>query len=676
MAHGCISFILTLLLVPAGLLAQDPPPNPTPENDQPGAVKVPFEDLPWQSKLGVRSALLTERIPLLDRVVLVPDLATWLDEISNWSMAARWPVLIEDDKYTPLFVRRFKPRRLVRRPSVGTDLPEDAGELKALARRTAVQAWGGDPENEEIEALYRRLSWVPPGIVATSYVDPAWPAALALAIGRGELLRTIEGNFPGPNGSLNAAELALLENTIKRMFAESGYSWNALGDELDALTLCRSIAVRTTAPLPLALRPDIPSAPRVGPQDPIALTDLLCRNPQGARWAICGWIWGDTNRSIYMAMCSLFLDRDSVLLVSAHGLEGDWSTYSIEAATTVLGQAEYEVVGVHTGMEANVDAWRRLVMSGPQADVFIFNTSGGESQLNLGEDTRGSSRDIPTLTRPVALHMIHSFSLHSPDDLSTIGARWLDRGVYAYVGSCDEPYLQAFIPPRVLVERIASFMPFLVAARMYNGPMALPWRVVTIGDPLMLMEPPQRRRRTRVDRPVEEADGAIELRAAVLDTLRKIMTSEGKVTDAEVFQDLYLLGQDELAAKLWEQMRENDIEGDLTPERARAVLPVHFARRDAGSFMAAYRLADEPAGDAREMLWTLWTPRLRYSRSPSEFALFERALRPGQMSADLTILLPGIEAALGETQQNAAVARAMERAESEDDRRRLKDLLN
>ena len=109
----------------------------------------------------------------------MPDLATWLDEIGRWGMSARWPVLIEDDRYTPLFVRQFKPRRLVRRPSVEWNLPRDPDALKAMARSTAVDAWGGEPGNDEIEAVYRRLSWVPPGIVATSFEDPAWPAALA-----------------------------------------------------------------------------------------------------------------------------------------------------------------------------------------------------------------------------------------------------------------------------------------------------------------------------------------------------------------------------------------------------------------------------------------------------------------------------------------------------------------
>ena len=153
------------------------------------------------------------------------------------------------------------------------------------------------------------------------------------------------------------------------------------------------------------------------------------------------------------------------------------------------------------------------------------------------------------------------------------------------------------------------------------------------------------------------------------------MGSDSKLVDADVLGDLYLLGQDELAAKLWKQMAENDIDDDLTPERARAMLPVFFARRDAGGFMSAYRLAGEPEGDAREMLWTLWSPRLQYTRSAADFALFERASRPGLVVEDFKVLLPRIEAVLGANERKQAIARAMENAELEDDRRKLKDLL-
>ena len=86
--------------------------------------------------------MLIERITLVDQVVLVPDLATWLDEVGRWKKGAQWPVLIEDDRYTPLFVRRFKPLRLIGRSSIGEELPSDAKAIKYSHARC------GDTERE------------------------------------------------------------------------------------------------------------------------------------------------------------------------------------------------------------------------------------------------------------------------------------------------------------------------------------------------------------------------------------------------------------------------------------------------------------------------------------------------------------------------------------------------
>ena len=103
-------FLVQILLLGSIVLAapaQAPPP-PAADAQETTKPAVALEDLPWQYQLGFRSAQLTDRIALLDRVVLVPDLATWLDEIGRWQQGVQWPVLLEDDRYTPLFVRRFQ----------------------------------------------------------------------------------------------------------------------------------------------------------------------------------------------------------------------------------------------------------------------------------------------------------------------------------------------------------------------------------------------------------------------------------------------------------------------------------------------------------------------------------------------------------------------------------------
>src|SRR5690606_19096306 len=97
----------------------------------------------------------TQNFPLIDRVVLVPDAATYLDELSKWSPQGRWPVLIEDDHYAPMFVRRFKPRQLLRRASVGT-LPDDVGAQQKLVENLIVRTLGGDPAQHTMRKLFAR----------------------------------------------------------------------------------------------------------------------------------------------------------------------------------------------------------------------------------------------------------------------------------------------------------------------------------------------------------------------------------------------------------------------------------------------------------------------------------------------------------------------------------------
>jgi hypothetical protein len=86
--------------------------------------------------------------------------------------------------------------------------------------------------------------------------------------------------------------------------------------------------------------------------------------------------------------------------------------------------------------------------------------------------------------------MIHSWSASDPDDRNTVSGRWLVNGAYAYVGSVHEPFLSAFIPPKLMVDRLKRGTPFLIAARQLQSP---PWKVATIGDPLMSIAKPRQR---------------------------------------------------------------------------------------------------------------------------------------------------------------------------------------
>ena len=647
---------------PGDFDAQDAPPA----QESPKTQQVP--QVAWQIRLGARVGGLTSQLPRLDRVVLVPDLVTWLDEIQRWGARGTWPVLIEDDRFTPIFVRRFAPRQLVRRTSVAGTLPDSPEERKALALDIQSSFWrpnsgSGDPSS--IVPIYRDLGWNPPGIVATDFNDPAWPAALALSMLRGQLLVDLPGDYGQPNGSLDDSAFLSLKKTVNGFFESSGWSWKALGDDLDALTLCRSLPVRVNMSLPADQRPRISGLKTDRRTPPVALTDLLCRNEDGSRYAICGWIFGSQIRSIYMAMCALFIDRDSVGLVDGYDRGRGGTAYALSYAAELLESLSYETRVSAEGAQASRTSWLPLMSGGVPADVLFVNSSGQSGFMDMAAGTRLRAADIPVLNHPLALYLIHSFSLFTPEAPTSIGGRWLDRGVYAYVGSCNEPMLGAFRPASHMLRQLSLFVPFIVAARQFEGEFSKPWRLVTIGDPLMLVEQPSKRRLNMLDDTLGVDAVDLDVRT---DLVKRLRAEEDLTPD--ILRDLHLLGQDDLAMGLWDSMGD-----DVTPELASAILPVFFQKGDTKGYRAAFRRAGEPDGEAREMLWTLHGGRSANLRSANDVALFERNLRTDLMAQDLESLMPSIVRARGNGSKRAAIVSAMNRRPGPADLNQLKALL-
>jgi hypothetical protein len=151
-----------------------------------------FESLPWAVRLGLRSQQVSQALPIVDRVVLVPDAATYLDELAKWSTRGRWPVLFEDSTYAPMFVRRFATAQLIRRASLNQPLPAEATDKQKLLESVVVRAFDGDPARMTIRQTFDKLQYIPPGVVITSVNDPAWTAAVALAAGRGQPLAWLD----------------------------------------------------------------------------------------------------------------------------------------------------------------------------------------------------------------------------------------------------------------------------------------------------------------------------------------------------------------------------------------------------------------------------------------------------------------------------------------------------
>ncbi len=427
---------------------------------------------PWYVQSGLRIATLREKVPTVDRVVLVPDEATFLAAIGEWSLEGRWPILIEDDRYAPMFVRRFQPAETIRLPAVKTPLPE-GNQLRQAMQQAVAKAWNVR-DSEFLKGKWQELGWEPPGVAIASASDPAWPAAVALAADRGQPLVFLEGDFGKPNDTLAPEDWWNLKAEVERVVENTGYPYSNLGDAIDTITIVRQMAVKYQSPR--------------RSNEQLSVTDGLARQENGDRWAVVGWIFGSPARAVYQAMCSIFLDPKTAMLYDGYAKSGTWQKYEMNSAARQLRQFGINVQLVQRP-EAGLEKWRSLAAREWEFDLIFVNSSGSPETFNVaGGDALVP--DIPTLKFPAAMHVIHSWSATTPDNPDTVGGRWLANGAYLYVGSVHEPYLRAFVPPQLIVSRLLNSTPFLIAARHLE---LAPWKITTIGDPLMVIAKPRQR---------------------------------------------------------------------------------------------------------------------------------------------------------------------------------------
>jgi hypothetical protein len=633
--------VVVLLGLVSTVWAQDvagPPeaPREAPPDTQPKQVA-------WQIGLGLRVYKVDHIFPLVDRVVLVPDTATYLHELGNWSPKGRWPVLIEDDHLAPMFIRRFKPAEVIRRAPV--KLPEtDQRPLRARINEAIIRTWGGTPGEETLADAFRRIKYVPPGVVITSVDDPAWTAAVALAAGWGQPVAWLDGPLGRPNETMDAEQTKALCRRIDEFIGSLGLPYADLGDAIEAITLCRAVAGKAEVTLPQSAQPSLQSVGLALPQQPAppyAITDLIGRHEDGRRYAITGWIFGDETYCAYAAMCSLFLPRTQVSFISVYAKTKHWAAYDPAGAAQSLSEAGYDVQ-VITGADTRPFAWQTLLAGGMSSDVILMNTAGMPDYFDLTGD-RAYAQDVPILNEPAAVHLVHSWALAAPEDPHTVGGRWRERGVYAMVGAMDEPFLAAFVTPAELAMRFTRYGPFLVSARQYKPhPFSAPWKVNTLGDPLMLMPTPEMQRRERLK---PDPSGGTN----VTEEARTLMRAcDGDDADAETFAEaiatLDLLGKDAIAVELWRLAAEKG----FAAEAARAALGPLFRQNQRKAFLRAWRAAPIHDDRDRDMLWHIMGPYLRVLRNKETAELLASNLRPPNVAVDLERLAPRLATLLGD----------------------------
>jgi hypothetical protein len=651
---------LTASVLCSATIAQ-PGATPAPPASQPATIK--FEDLPPAARLGIRAEGVRRQSGVVPTVVIVPDTSSYVAAVAKWDVVVRegkapgtrwvgvrYPVLIDDGTWQARediarFVRAFQPTSVVRW-SASTQLPKEEAGFKGAVEQALASVWGAASVSE-LGAKWKAMNFAPPGIVAASPDDPAWTAALALAAGHGQPLAWIAAK-PDLAGSMGMDEAVALNAAVMEACRATGYTWEGLGDDIEAVTLCvsASAVVRASAG---------------DSRKTLAMTDIVGRGAGGdaeRRWAWASQVMGSSSRAGYSAMCALFLEPSRAWLFDGYApgppkttdgkqVQDPRALYDASAAAL-----SFEKAGVHTvvndngnqgaidwrnraagmGLTVNTDP-KREAASGVDVGFIAVNTSGHPEQFEVAPGQLRSS-DVPFLHVPAAVHFVHSFSAASPGNRATIAGRFLERGAYAYVGAVHEPFLQAFIPTPRLVERLLAPGPWGACVRLDDAPT---WKVAVFGDPLMTLGPAA----PRVETPLP-LEGPTSLRDALAPALK-----EKKYEEA-----LWLLamqGRDADAARLV-RLVEKDDSAALTPGVALAgVMAVFRSPGREGAMGTGERLTllanlclrlekEYPSTpELRDILWHAAYP-LMNSLNESHLRALAGAIRPEQASYDATEL--------------------------------------
>lgn len=407
-----------------------------------------------------------ERRRVLDVVVLVPDAATYAATIARWRHDAFFPVLIADDRLAPRFIAAFKPQRVVLAPACG-GVPPDADSLRAAL----LASWSGDALLADDAALRARLAAL--GFPADGVViaDPASPEALgglALAAGRFQGISFVappmhgdEAKPAGPEDRLSRAEAIAFAGTLDAQLA----AWSSPTPAWRTITLAGRYPFRWLGPFNWGVD--------------CCIDDLVGRDEDGIRRAVCSRLIGDEARGIYQAMASLFLEPRTALLYDTYEqtprtIFGRYRLAGLPEAYRGRIAAELLTRTPITGFRARTAPWRTH-------DSLVITSSGGAHDWSA--PGQGTAEDAP-VGAPCFVHVTHSGSAALPYDDDSIAGRMLWGGAWYYFGSMSEPFLTAFQPATYAGPRIAAGVPFTSAYRTRVGQSASgPWRLIAIGDP-------------------------------------------------------------------------------------------------------------------------------------------------------------------------------------------------
>ena len=647
-AHHMLRILLSLVLFGGAASAQQP------EGSDPN-------QLPWFVRPGESALRLRLQVPVVNQVVLVPDLTTLIDEVSKWSRQGHWPVLIDDSYYASMFIRAFKPGRVLRRTD-RVDRPSKLPMRQQMMESAVGAVWGGKPGMPIREAVSASGLLPAPGLVVTEADDSAAAAAVLLAAGRGQPLVFLDIAAGDPDTVMGTTKSMALAAAVEQAAVRSGLTWQALGDQIDTITLCRRLPARVTTRMPVAN----PAAQG----EPVALTDVIGRRADGSRWAFTGWMVGSAALTAYQANCSLFLHRGSAWMCNTYPDSGNWATWGLAPAAETLTQAGYEV-----SLQEHVSLNQLLALERAGIDdrQIWMNTKGNADFFRMGDGADADPGEVPILNSPAVLNFIHSWSLRSPESLDSVGGRWLQRGVYCYTGSSQEPQLNGFVEPSLMARRISGGVPWIIASRYWGeskSAMARVWRINTIGDPLMIAPPPKQTGRRRRP-PTKEAlpPGTIDVRAAAVAGMKSLETVTSDETFASTIHDVVLIGKDEIAAQLWAAAMQQQAAG---PASARAAFGSLFRLAKHEAMLEAWKRLAPASALEGDMLWGALAPQISAGGlSDAEIEALRQSIGPGSLVHRIKALAPLIASRWGSGAAVAAINAARAHATNSRQQREL-----
>lgn len=574
----------------------------------------PTEDGPPQMhpgvQLGRRAGALLMARPVIRTVVVVPDPASYAEAIAGWAPKAIYPVLIDDGSWQAhediaRFVRGFQPERIVRweappdTPAAGAPMrPRRAvPNARALADSSLPRSWDIDAnepaDTSQLIAAWKAMGLEPPGVIVTDPRDPAWTAALALAAGRGQPIVWTEFPMLALNGSLEPPQADAFCTQLAEACADLGLPWVGLGDTIDAVTICGNLPARI----------------RTAPDAFDATTDRVGRTgpaQDAERWAWAGQVVGSEPQAAYRAMCSLFLRPRSAWTFDGYGSTEPWVQWDGTAASNALDQAGLLAI-LDDEPRNTAGDWKLRAERPVHAGLILLNSSGNRGWFDLG-GSRAQAGDIPLLDVPAAVHMVHSWSAVAPARPTTVAGRWFERGVFAYIGSVHEPYLQAFVPTPMVAQRMLAGMAFGATGRLDGSPR---WRIAVLGDPLYTLRPESPA--AEQPPPLDGATGFEDLLKHAADDRRY----------ADLYRLLSMAGRDRDIVRLFGAMLRDQPE-TLDADVARAALFTLFRTGQDSEFLRAFvALAPEDQTDlnAVDALWHLGRRAARERGDYAEAAL-------------------------------------------------------